>query len=119
MYQLGHNGRRCISRDPTPRPLTVIDVSGIHDITYHRCGCVRGANTLSPIQQLLRNHWYPATMYDPKTVMTFEALDLFRLLNVCANVNNHDYLTALSRLTDPTGLSKVKVSTWRFALARD
>jgi hypothetical protein len=39
---------------------------------------------------------------DPTTCATFKVLDLFRLLNVVGNVNCHDFINALERLTDAT-----------------
>ncbi|KAJ7022824.1 hypothetical protein C8F04DRAFT_970935 [Mycena alexandri] len=101
IYQLGHEGRRCKFPQPFVRSLTVIDITGIHEIRYRFCACSRSDNTTN-LKQLLRNAWYPASFTDPDTCATFKVLDMFRLLNVVANVNGRDFVTTLERLTDAT-----------------
>ncbi|KAJ7061114.1 hypothetical protein C8F01DRAFT_1083331 [Mycena amicta] len=51
----------------------------------------------------------PATTTDPETCATLEALELFRLLQVVGNVNVHDFVGTLERLTDPTRVDATPV----------
>ncbi|KAJ7607459.1 hypothetical protein DFH06DRAFT_928501, partial [Mycena polygramma] len=102
IYQLGHNGDLC----PTPAPgihsIQVLDTTGVHRVRYRYCGCDRSRRT-NNLGQLLRCGWYPASITDPSTCATFKVLDLFRLLNVVANVNANDFITTLERRTDAMG----------------
>ncbi|KAJ7817577.1 hypothetical protein B0H13DRAFT_1662585 [Mycena leptocephala] len=99
IYQLGHQGRPCSSPAPLIRTMVVLDITGIHTLRFQYCGCA-GSRTSNNLQQLLRNGWYPATVTDPTTCATFKVLDLFRLLNVVGNMNVHDFIGTLERLTD-------------------
>ncbi|KAJ7810040.1 hypothetical protein B0H13DRAFT_1667753, partial [Mycena leptocephala] len=83
VYQLGHEGRPCLTPAPHQHCMVVLDTSGIHT--------------------LMHNAWYPASITDPATCATFKVLDLFRLLNVVANVNAHDFILTLERSTDAIG----------------
>jgi hypothetical protein len=94
--------------------MMIIDTTGIHQLRYQFCQCTRSAmgNNLS---QLLRNAWYPATVTDPTTCATFKVLDLFRLLNVVGNMNCHDFIGALERLTDATSKTGMTWMPVRFS----
>ncbi|KAJ7688489.1 hypothetical protein B0H16DRAFT_1753102 [Mycena metata] len=102
VYHLGHGGAACLFPAAKALTMTVIHTTGIHRLRYKYCNCSR-ARTLGDNQHLvqpLRNRWYPATVTDPATCATFDVLDLFRLLNVVSNVNCHDFMGSLERLTD-------------------
>ncbi|KAJ7024551.1 hypothetical protein C8F04DRAFT_1192230, partial [Mycena alexandri] len=86
VYQLGHEGFECKFPDPLLRSLTVVHTNGIHQIQYRYCKCKR-SDTCNNLQQLHRNHWFPATKTDPDTAVTSQVLDLYRLLNVVGNLN--------------------------------
>ncbi|KAJ7054997.1 hypothetical protein C8F01DRAFT_994818 [Mycena amicta] len=104
-YQLGHKGGSC----PLPRPpqaLVVIDTNGVFTLDVRLCGCSKSLR-YDHIAQLMANEWYPATVSELGTCATFRALKLFRMLNVVGNVNAHDFVGTLERLTDPTGLGKM------------
>ncbi|KAF7296857.1 CxC2 domain-containing protein [Mycena indigotica] len=103
-YQLGHHGKPC----PLPRsslPLVVIDTNGVFTLDVRLCGCSRSLS-FDLVGQLMGNGWYPATSSELGTCATFRALDLFRMLNVVGNVNAHDFVGSLQRLTDPTLLGQ-------------
>ncbi|KAJ7053402.1 hypothetical protein C8F01DRAFT_991754 [Mycena amicta] len=103
-YQLGHQGRAC----PLPRPsqaLVVIDTNGVFTLDVKLCGCSKSLRQ-DLIAQLMANGWYPATVHELGTCATFRALELFRTLNVVGNVNAHDFVGTLERLTDPSLLGK-------------
>ncbi|KAJ6476565.1 hypothetical protein DFH09DRAFT_952317 [Mycena vulgaris] len=106
IYQLGHGGFRC-ERPAFPlRTLVVIHTNGIHTVHYHYCGCDK-LSRMNNLGQLMANTWYPATTIDPDTCATFAALEIFRLLSVVGNLNVHDYVGSLERLTDPFRISSV------------
>ncbi|KAJ6523687.1 hypothetical protein DFH09DRAFT_1250900 [Mycena vulgaris] len=98
VYQVGHGGMRCLRPAPIVRNMVVIDTTGVHSVKFRYCGCAR-ADHANNLRQLLRNAWYPASITDPATCATFRVLDLFRMLNVVGNVNAHDFITSLERLT--------------------
>ncbi|KAJ7020488.1 hypothetical protein C8F04DRAFT_1214081 [Mycena alexandri] len=106
VYQLGHGGQTCSRPAPAIREMVVMDVSGVHTVKYRWCGC-GACDDANNLQQLLRTGWYPATTVDPATCATFDALELFRLLNVVGNVNVHDFVGTLERRTDACDVKKV------------
>ncbi|KAJ7229596.1 hypothetical protein C8J57DRAFT_1251782 [Mycena rebaudengoi] len=99
VYQIGHEGRPCRTPTEQQRHMVVMDVSGIHRVCYRYCGCEQ-SYTVNNLRQLLRTAWYPATLMNPETCITFNVLDLFRLLNVVGNLNIRDFVTSLERKTD-------------------
>ncbi|KAJ7805542.1 hypothetical protein B0H13DRAFT_2387660 [Mycena leptocephala] len=109
VYQLGHQGAPCLVPQATIRSMVVIDSTGVHQIRYRHCGCDR-SDTMNPVRELLRNAWFPAMATYPDSCATFQCLETFRYLNVVANVNAHDFVTALERMTSglgSTGITKI------------
>ncbi|KAJ7896572.1 hypothetical protein B0H13DRAFT_1885077 [Mycena leptocephala] len=104
VYQLGHEGHPCVFPDPKIRSMTIIHTNGIHQVHYRSCCCTRAASR-NNLAELLRNKWYPATVTDLTTCATFNVLDLFSLLNVVGNMNCHDFMGSLERLTDAAGVT--------------
>ncbi|KAJ7040223.1 hypothetical protein C8F04DRAFT_948763 [Mycena alexandri] len=109
IYQLGHGGNTCPRPAPVARTMVVVDCQYIHTIKFRYCGCDK-ADRAQDLDQLLANGWYPATITDPATCATFGALELYRLLNVVGNINVHDFVGTVERLTDPAQVNKVPVS---------
>ncbi|TRM61977.1 hypothetical protein BD626DRAFT_548776 [Schizophyllum amplum] len=105
VYQVGHGGLPCVCPDPAIRTMVVLDAI-LHTVRYRYCSC-RGLRTLNATRQLLRNRWYPATVTDPETCVTFNALDTFRLAAIHANVNVNNWLKAIEERTDALKLGKV------------
>ncbi|KAL1684796.1 hypothetical protein GGG16DRAFT_119464, partial [Schizophyllum commune] len=105
IYQIGHGGLPCVHPDPAVRTMVVVDEI-LHTVHYRYCSC-RGLRSLNSVKQLLRNQWYPATVTDPETCITFKALDTFRLASVHANVNVNNWLKAIEERTDALRLGKV------------
>ncbi|KAL1671328.1 hypothetical protein EV122DRAFT_226759 [Schizophyllum commune] len=105
IYQLGHGGLPCAHPDPVVRQMVVVD-DLIHTVAYRYCSC-RGLRSNNAVRQLLRNRWYPATVAEPETCVTFRALDAFRLAAVHANVNVNNWLKAIEERTDALKLGKV------------
>jgi hypothetical protein len=66
---------------------------------------------LGPVVQFMRAQWFPATVFRPRTVVTFRTLRLFHALTIQGKVNAYDFYNGLVRVTDGAGLSKPKVSS--------
>ena len=109
VVQLRHDGHACPDPKVYQRPLTVIDVSGIHKVNYSLCSCISRESDL--IVQLMRAHWFPATALRPRTVVTLRTLHLFHALTIQGKVNAYDFYNGLVRITDGVGLSKLEVSS--------
>ncbi|KAJ6518333.1 hypothetical protein C8R47DRAFT_1205389 [Mycena vitilis] len=101
VYQLGHGGHPCPHPAPATRTMVVMDTDYIHTVKYRYCACDK-SDRAGNLEQLMRNGWYPATTVDPATCATFASLELFRLLNVVGNINVHDFVGTLERLTNAT-----------------
>lgn len=112
IYQLGHQGGPCKTPNGVVRSMVVVDTTGIHQIRYRRCGCDR-RDRMNPRQEYMRNAWFPASATDPDSCATLRVLEVFRLLTVIGNINAHNFITALERMTSAvasTGMIKVPVS---------
>ncbi|KAI0039152.1 hypothetical protein FA95DRAFT_1504561, partial [Auriscalpium vulgare] len=105
--QLGHDSLSCPNPRATTTALTVIDVSGVHTIRVRFCDC-GNVQTAHSYVQLLRMRWWPATLVRPRTVVTFRACELFHALNIQGKVNAYDFWLGISRVTDGSGLTRVK-----------
>ncbi|KAF7288902.1 CxC2 domain-containing protein [Mycena indigotica] len=81
----------CGFPDVTVHTMTVIDIPHIHTIRLRYCNCAR-AKEADNVTQLLRNAWYPATVIEPATCVTFRTLKAYRLLNVQGNLNVTDFI---------------------------
>ncbi|KAJ7126214.1 hypothetical protein C8R44DRAFT_618370 [Mycena epipterygia] len=101
VYQLGHGGLPCPYPDSKVHKMVVIEAPFIHQVRMRYCKCSK-SNTADDLEQLMRNHWYPATVTDPGTCSTFRSLEAYRMYNVVGNLNVRDFITALERITDTT-----------------
>ncbi|KAK6975118.1 CxC2 domain-containing protein [Favolaschia claudopus] len=108
VYQLGHGGFSCPTPDSVVRKLTVIEEPIIHEIKVKYCKCSKSDNA-DNLEQLLRNGWYPATVIEPGTCVTFRTLETYRLYSVVGNMNVRDFVTSVERATDPSASSGM---TW-------
>jgi hypothetical protein len=111
VVQLGHAGQPCPNSQPMDAPLTVIDVSGIHTVTYAICGCPRPLEESLVPAQLMSLRWWPATFTRPNTVATQRVCKLFHALSLQSKTNAYDFWSGLLRITDGAGLRKVAVSS--------
>ena len=95
---LGHDGAAC----PIPHPpcsLTLVDITGIHQIRVQFCGC----GTRHFIQ-LLRTKWWPASFQKPRSAFTLRLLKFFHALNVSAKTNLYEFYQTLVKVTDGSGV---------------
>ncbi|KAF9513214.1 hypothetical protein BS47DRAFT_1296509, partial [Hydnum rufescens UP504] len=88
-----------------PSLLTIIHTNGIHRVVIIFCGC--GA-AIHPQHQLLRRGWYPATIHQPSTCVTFIVLNHFHLQTLQSKLSAMHFVTAIERETDNMGLVSVK-----------
>lgn len=89
--------------------MTVIDTSGIHNVTCAYCDCVEN-DYQEPVVQFLRARWWPATMLRPRTLTTFRLLKLFRGVSMPGHNNTYNFYNGIVRISDGSGLREVKVS---------
>ncbi|KAH8818699.1 hypothetical protein DL96DRAFT_1820120 [Flagelloscypha sp. PMI_526] len=101
VYQLGHFGQACPFPSGSSK-LAVVDSSGVHQVHVSRCNC-RSSATMAFPEALLRHGWYPATVVNPKTVVTLRCLEFYRSLCVVGNVNVHDFIRSLEYYTSAGG----------------
>ncbi|KAJ7814307.1 hypothetical protein B0H13DRAFT_2242773 [Mycena leptocephala] len=107
--QLGHRlGEACEAPQAGNKHFTVIHNNSIHAVAVDYCGCKDEQIVGSRRQQLLRRSWYPATHKEPKTCTTFVGLETFHIMTLQGKVTTYDYYAGLEKLTDNTGLGKVR-----------
>ena len=106
--QLGHGGAACPSPPLEPAKLTIIDLSGIHDIAIDFCDC-RQNGIIPRHVQLLRASWFPATFNHPATAFTFRCLDFYHELTLQGKVNAYDFCRTVLRITDSLELNNISV----------
>jgi len=80
----------------------------MHNVAIDFCGC--GQGNQKHIVQLLRARLYPATVVNPKSAATFEALEMFEMLSYESKVSAFEFYQTQSRLTDNTGMNTPNVS---------
>ncbi|KAF9048976.1 hypothetical protein BJ165DRAFT_1464001 [Panaeolus papilionaceus] len=103
--QLNHKFRDpCIGRKKAKNDeFCIIDITGIHLVSVDFCQC--GVGDQSPVTQLLRAGLFPATVTQPQTAATFDALNMFEMLSYESKISGFEFYQTLSRLTCNTGLS--------------
>ncbi|KAF7293092.1 CxC2 domain-containing protein [Mycena indigotica] len=104
IYQVGHGGFSCPLPDGVVHSLTIVDLPYIHTLRIRYGNCSRSRHA-TKVSQLLRNLWYPATVIEPATCITFRSLKAFRLFNVVGNLNVTDFITSLERMTNSLAVS--------------
>jgi hypothetical protein len=112
IIQLNH-GRNSLCASPSPflRDFTVVHVNGQHDVKISYCGCKTHIKGNGRVEQLLRQHWMPATWRAPRTVFTFQLLNTFHLLNLQAKCNLYDFYNMIVRQTNNDDLAHLPVSS--------
>ena len=79
----------------------------MHNITIDFCGCGQGDQRHTV--QLLRARLYPATVIDPQSAATFDALKSFEVLSYESKVSAFEFYHTQSRLTDNTSIKTPNV----------
>ncbi|KAJ7434219.1 hypothetical protein B0H11DRAFT_2258641 [Mycena galericulata] len=107
--QLGHSRfSTCGSPRPGHQDFTVLNWNGIHNVAVDFCGCANSHLAGLPRQQLLRMSWYPSTHAEPQTAATFRVLEMFHIMTLQGKVTTYDFYSGLEKLTDNTGMLKMK-----------
>jgi hypothetical protein len=78
------------------KTLTIVDKSGVHEMSIHYCDCL-GSNPIH--QQLFQMGLFPASFTRPRTAFTFAVLDDFLLDNLECGTSASNYYNKLRRLT--------------------
>lgn len=84
--------------------LTIVDISGIHDVRVRQCGCYP---KLSFYNQLLQSDMLPATIKRPQTAFTFRLLEDLDISNLEGKFSLRSYYNKLQRLTSNAFFDKV------------
>lgn len=111
--QLGHGGSSCPLPSPGPANFCVFDTSGVHYVSVDFCDC-RTNGVVHQRTQLLRARWFPATFNRPKTVFSFDCLDLFHELTLQGKTPLYDFYHTILHMTDNLELHKTVVSYFYF-----
>ena len=118
--QLGHTPSDPCLDPSTLHDLMVIDLNGVHHIVVKYCHCIAsadgGAHGVSRCTQLLREHWFPATIARLSTAFTFELLDFFHKLQDQNKCNPYDFYHTIIQHSDNAGLDQEIVSNPSFGM---
>jgi hypothetical protein len=108
VVNIGHRGIRCDHARIASDSFTVIHTNGVHNVALTYCGCRQETHLFL---QLLQFGWFPATVKQPNTAVTFQALRQFQNLSLqCKSRSTQHYYLALVSTTDNTSVANVKVS---------
>lgn len=111
---IGHYGTSpCLWDKAGNKDFHVIHDNGVHPVSVDFCHC---DPTIDHRELLLRSGWWPATIKDPQTCMSFSALRLFHTVNVCGKLPVYDFWQSLVHMTKGR-LSKPPPDRYRVLLA--
>ena len=92
IVQMGHQGRDCCHPSLLPETLVAIDFSGIQKVRVRWCHCHHFGRSKAHVRtQLLRFGWFPGSVEDPRTIVTFQTLSFFHLLTLQSKITCTDY----------------------------
>ncbi|KAJ7023305.1 hypothetical protein C8F04DRAFT_1271494 [Mycena alexandri] len=104
----GTHGLRDLRQPLARTDFTVIHTNGINPVAVDFCGCERAHVAGTTREQTLRRSWFPATDLEPQTCATFRCVELFHILTLQGKVTTYDFYSGLEKVTDNTGLVKIK-----------
>ena len=106
-FQLDFGSSRPGKIDKDGNPIiTVVDRTGIHEISVRWCFCPDAAGH---DMQMIAAGLFPATFWNSKTAFTFRALEEFHLDNLECKTTPGQYISCLRRLTSDEFLNAVPV----------
>lgn len=108
--QLVHNAGEACFMPHARKNFSIVHTNGIHRMSVNFCRCRRGVH-LDDYTQLLRARLWPATIDDPETATTYEAMNGFNRLSMLGRLSGFDYYKAMQACTDAVGLLNIAVST--------
>ncbi|KAJ7494547.1 hypothetical protein B0H11DRAFT_2155926 [Mycena galericulata] len=107
--QLGHSAyTTCADPRPGHEEFVVLNWNGLHNVAVDFCGCTDAHVAGSRRQQLLQMSWYPSTHTEPQTAATFRVLEMFHIMTLQGKVTTYDFYSGLEKMTDNTGICKMK-----------
>ncbi len=98
--QLGHDDFVCPNPLPSDRDIIVGDTSGLHVMSVDYCGCLVNGAFVKWDVQCLWHRLFPVTIKKPRTVFTFEAIELFHELTLQGKTTAYDFYRSMERMTD-------------------
>ncbi|KAI0640393.1 hypothetical protein C8Q79DRAFT_921614 [Trametes meyenii] len=104
-WHLGHSGDRCPLNFSRAREMVVIHEHGIMDLPVKFCQCPGEA---SEAEQLIQHGCWPAMWVAPGTAITLNMMETLHGLELQGQLNVHDYVKHLRRMTDGTESHLVK-----------
>ncbi|KAF8572736.1 hypothetical protein K439DRAFT_1239858, partial [Ramaria rubella] len=100
--QLGHDGHSCIRPKSSVKDFIVLDTTGIQSMSVDFCNC----DCADPYYiQLLQSEWFPASVANPTTVVTFRCIELFQCATLQSKISAYNFYSALECLTDNTDIN--------------
>jgi hypothetical protein len=107
-FQLGHGRSHCPLPAHRPSNFMVFDTTGVHDVTMDICDCHQ--SILHQHTQLLHAHWFPTTVNQPKTVFTFDCLNIYHELSLQGKTTAFDFYHIVLHQMDKVHLEKESIS---------
>ncbi|KAK0227246.1 hypothetical protein EDD85DRAFT_776903, partial [Armillaria nabsnona] len=115
--QLGHeDGTQCFAPEHGHVNFTMIHVNRLHKLNIDFCNCWE---RVSHRRQMLRYGWFPATVIQPWSATTLEALDLFMACTLTSKMCAFNFYKSVCYLMDPLGLAIPKVSVPLLRMIRE
>ncbi|KAL0569846.1 hypothetical protein V5O48_012112 [Marasmius crinis-equi] len=107
VMQLNHVSGRCSKPVKCYQHLVIIHTNGIHHVNLQFCGC---AKAVPQHIQLLRRNLYPTNIKKGRisTVITFQYLESLQIHTLTTKGSIHDFYRAVERLSDNTGLKRLR-----------
>ncbi|KAJ7431013.1 hypothetical protein B0H11DRAFT_2165862 [Mycena galericulata] len=107
--QLGHSAyTTCANPRAGHEEFIVLNWNGLHTVAVDFCGCANAHAAGTRRQQLLRRSWYPSTHAEPQTAATFRVLEMFHIMTLQGKVTTYDFYSGLEKMSDNTGMHKMK-----------
>lgn len=108
---LCHRGECCPNRASRSltHNLTVFHTNGVHQIHVEYCQCP-GTNEDSRHLQLIDHRLFPATLLNPQTAFTLDALDEFSIHLTVSKKSAYHYVKCVESLSDAVLPREVKVT---------
>jgi hypothetical protein len=104
--QLGHVNTPCVLPVAGHQDFIVLHTNGLHYVAVDFCGC---NERIPHRQQLCKSEWFPVTVYQPQTCVTFRLLDLFHIVTLTGKLSAHEFYRSLEHLTDNLDIKIPKV----------
>jgi hypothetical protein len=90
---LGHSGDCCPVYTETQKIL-VVGLSGHHTVRVRFSKCSKNGY-LENFKQLMQVGWYPALVLRPRTVFTFDLLDMYHKISLQGKLKLSDFYNAI------------------------